>query len=241
MARQTGPVRARLEYAAIGALLAPLAAVESERARYAGARAWARSRCALIVSTGRLRCATWRDRVPRRAERLHILRATYENWGRTFAEWMHFSSRGRTISSASPPMRIGELEAWRGTIAQPRRLVLTGHFGNWELMILAGTRSTAIGSRSFIARCATRSSTPRYARRATVSEPSHTAQRRRTRGVAHAPAELDCRDAARSRCAVGYAGIPIGIVLVLIHLMGIPEKIFRSPSLIVTFVTASPD
>src|SRR5580704_8855365 len=38
MARQTGPVRARLEYAAVGALLAPLAAMKRERAVRAGAR-----------------------------------------------------------------------------------------------------------------------------------------------------------------------------------------------------------
>jgi hypothetical protein len=38
MARQTGPLRARLEYAAIGALVAPLAAMERERAVRAGAR-----------------------------------------------------------------------------------------------------------------------------------------------------------------------------------------------------------
>ena len=38
MARQTGSLRARLEYAAVGALVAPLGAMERERAIRAGAR-----------------------------------------------------------------------------------------------------------------------------------------------------------------------------------------------------------
>jgi hypothetical protein len=72
------------------------------------------------------------------AERLSILRATYENWGRTLAEWMHFSSLG--------PDNIARFATYRG-IENWRRgeelsrgrggLILTGHFGNWELMILA--------------------------------------------------------------------------------------------------------
>jgi KDO2-lipid IV(A) lauroyltransferase len=72
------------------------------------------------------------------AERLEILRATYRNWGRTLAEWMHFASLGpdnierfATYRGMENWKRGEELSRGRGG------LILTGHFGNWELMILA--------------------------------------------------------------------------------------------------------
>ena len=140
MPRQTGPLRARLEYAAIGALLAPLGAMERERAIRAGARLGALAmrldRFNRPIAMRNLEIA-----FPglSRDERLQILRATYQNWGRMLAEWMHFSdTQGRTISSASLPTAgwktgSGAIELSRGRGG----LILTGHFGNWELMILA--------------------------------------------------------------------------------------------------------
>ena len=139
MARQTGPLRARLEYAAIGALLAPLAAMERERAIRAGARLGALAmrldRFDRPIAMRNLEIAF---PALSRAGRLGILRATYENWGRTLAEWMHFSSLGpdnierfATYRGMENWKRGEELSRGRGG------LILTGHFGNWELMILA--------------------------------------------------------------------------------------------------------
>ena len=139
MARQTGPLRARLEYAAIGALVAPLRAMDRERAIRAGARVGA--------------LAMHLDRVDRpvamrnleiafpelsRAGRLRILRATYENWGRTLAEWIHFPSLGPDNIARYATYR--GMENWRRGVELSRErggLILTGHFGNWELMIVA--------------------------------------------------------------------------------------------------------
>jgi KDO2-lipid IV(A) lauroyltransferase len=139
MARQTGPLRARLEYAAIGALAAPLRAMERERAVRAGARLGALAmrldRFDRSVAMRNLEIAFPGLGV---ADRLEILRATYRNWGRTLAEWMHFASLG--------PDNIHQFATYRGMenwkrgeeLSQGRGgLILTGHFGNWELMILA--------------------------------------------------------------------------------------------------------
>ena len=139
LARQSGPLRARLEYAAIGALVAPLAAMERERAIRAGARLGALAmrldRFDRPIAMRNLEIAF---PALSRAERLGILGATYENWGRTLAEWMHFSSLGpdnierfATYRGIENWKRGEELSCGRGG------LILTGHFGNWELMILA--------------------------------------------------------------------------------------------------------
>ncbi len=139
MARQTGALRARAEYLAIGALAAPLAAMERERAIRAGARLGA-----LAMRLDRFdRAVAMRNLAiafPERsiAERLSILRATYENWGRMLAEWLHFSTLDRDNIERYAVYR--GLENWRrGEELSGGRggLILTGHFGNWELMILA--------------------------------------------------------------------------------------------------------
>ena len=139
MARQTGPLRAHLEYAAIGALAAPLRAMERERAVRAGARLGALAmrldRFDRPVAMRNLEIAFPELGV---AERLEILQATYRNWGRTLAEWMHFASLGPDNIERFAIYR--GLENWkRGEELSGGRggLILTGHFGNWELMILA--------------------------------------------------------------------------------------------------------
>src|SRR5262249_6158369 len=138
MARQTGPLRARLEYMAVGALAAPLVAMDRERAIRAGARLGALAmrldRFDRAVAMRNLEIA-----FPERSivERVAILRATYQNWGRTLAEWMHFSTldcsnieRYAVYRGMENWRRGEELSGGRGG------LILTGHFGNWELMIL---------------------------------------------------------------------------------------------------------
>lgn len=139
MARQAGPLLARLEYAAIGALLAPLAAMERERAIRAGARLGALAmrldRFNRPVAMRNLEIAFPEMSRP---ERLRILRATFENWGRMLAEWMHFPSLGPDNIARYATYR--GMENWRRGVELSRErggLILTGHFGNWELMILA--------------------------------------------------------------------------------------------------------
>ncbi len=139
MSRQIGSLRARLEYAAVGALAAPLRMLERERAVRLGARLGA--------------LAMHLDRVDRpvamrnleiafpalsRGQRLAILRATYENWGRMLAEWMHFPSLN--LDNIERFASYRNIQNWRRgeEISQGRGiLILTGHFGNFELLILA--------------------------------------------------------------------------------------------------------
>jgi Kdo2-lipid IVA lauroyltransferase/acyltransferase len=139
MPRQIGPTRARIEYAAIAALLAPLAAMGRERAIRAGARlgalAMSLDRFNRRIAMRNLEIAFPERSVP---ERTRILRETYINWGRTLAEWMHFSSLDRSNIERYATYR--GLENWeRGIELSKGRggLILTGHFGNWELLILA--------------------------------------------------------------------------------------------------------
>jgi Kdo2-lipid IVA lauroyltransferase/acyltransferase len=139
MPRQIGPVRARIEYAALASLLAPMRALERERAVRFGARLGALAmhvdRFDRGVAMRNLKIA-----FPAldKTARLKLLRAAYENWGRSIAEWMHFDELG--------PDSIGRFASYRG-IENWRRaeemsagrgaLILTAHFGNWEFLIVA--------------------------------------------------------------------------------------------------------
>jgi KDO2-lipid IV(A) lauroyltransferase len=139
MARQTGPLRARLEYAALAALAAPLRTLERERAVRLGARlgvlAMHLDRFDRPVAMRNLEIAF---PALARAQRLAILRAAYENWGRMLAEWLHFPSL--TPDNIERFASYRRIENWRRAeeISDGRGvLILTGHFGNWELLILA--------------------------------------------------------------------------------------------------------
>ena len=139
MPRQIGPLRARIEYAALSALLAPMRAMERERAVKLGARLGAVAmhldRFDRQVAMRNLEIAFPDLDKPRR---LKILRAAYENWGRTIAEWMHFDTLG--------PDNVARFASYRGMENWRRAeqmsdgrgiLILTAHFGNWELLISA--------------------------------------------------------------------------------------------------------
>lgn len=139
MPRQIGALRARLEYAAIAALVAPLRTLEREPAVRLGARlgaiAMRLDRFERPVAMRNLEIA-----FPAfsRTQRLAILRAAYENWGRMLAEWMHFGSL--TPDNIGSFVSYRRIENWRHAqqISDGRGiLTLTGHFGNWELLILA--------------------------------------------------------------------------------------------------------
>lgn len=71
-------------------------------------------------------------------ERQHILRRSCRNLGRLAAEVCHFASL--TPDSVTRYVRVEEPERWQAALAAGRQtggVVLTGHFGNWELLAYA--------------------------------------------------------------------------------------------------------
>ncbi|HLK13002.1 MAG TPA: lysophospholipid acyltransferase family protein [Candidatus Binatia bacterium] len=72
------------------------------------------------------------------AARRRILRRSFLNLGRMAAELAHFPrlTPGRVASM----VRFADEDHWRRTMGEERstgRLVLSGHFGNWELLVFA--------------------------------------------------------------------------------------------------------
>jgi Kdo2-lipid IVA lauroyltransferase/acyltransferase len=139
MPRQIGLLRARIEYAAVAALGAPLRLLDRERAVRLGARlgglAMRLDRFERPVAMRNLEIAF---PALSRTQRLAILHRAYENWGRMLAEWMHFESL--TPENIERFASYRRIENWRRAeeISRGRGiLVLTGHFGNWELLILS--------------------------------------------------------------------------------------------------------
>jgi Kdo2-lipid IVA lauroyltransferase/acyltransferase len=71
-------------------------------------------------------------------QRLAILRRTYRNFGRMAAEWVHFPELGANNIERYVSYTGGEY--WQDAIERSQGrgiLVLTGHFGNFELLSLA--------------------------------------------------------------------------------------------------------
>jgi KDO2-lipid IV(A) lauroyltransferase len=72
------------------------------------------------------------------AERRRILRSSFLNLGRMAAEMAHFPSL--TAAQLEQMVQFEDEAWWREHVAQPRGtggLVLSGHFGNWELLVFA--------------------------------------------------------------------------------------------------------
>ena len=72
------------------------------------------------------------------AERRRILRRSFLNLGRMAAEIAHFPRL--TPARTAAMVRFADEELWRRTMAEERPtggLVLSGHFGNWELLVFA--------------------------------------------------------------------------------------------------------
>ena len=96
MARQIGPVKARIEYTGITAVTAALRAMPLERAVRAGARlgGWAMNfdRPNRPIALKNLEIA-FPEMTP--AARLNILRKMYRSWGRVLAEWTHLPELSR--------------------------------------------------------------------------------------------------------------------------------------------------
>ena len=135
-------VRARVEYAAVRAIAAVVAALPLGLAVRVGAAA---GTLVYLIA--------WRHRrngmrnlaiaFPERplAERRRILRHSIENLGRSMAELVHLP---RLSDDALRRMVRFEDEAWwEEAIGRQRAtgvLVLSGHFGNWELLVYAHGR-----------------------------------------------------------------------------------------------------
>src|SRR5713226_3815777 len=139
MARQIGPVKARIEYTGITAVTAALRAMPLERAVRAGARlgGWAMNfdRPNRPIALKNLEIA-FPDMTP--AARLNILRKMYRSWGRVLAEWTHLPELSRANVE-----QVGTYEGKENWDEAERRsngrglFVLTGHYGNFELMQIA--------------------------------------------------------------------------------------------------------
>ena len=139
MARQIGSVQARIEYTGVAAVAAALRAMPLERAVRAGARlgGWAMKfdRPNRPIALKNLEIA-FPEMEPQ--ARLKILRAMYRSWGRMLAEWTHFGELSRANIET-----VATYEGKEHWDAAERRskgrglLVLTAHYGNFELLQLA--------------------------------------------------------------------------------------------------------
>jgi KDO2-lipid IV(A) lauroyltransferase len=138
MPRQITGWEARLEYLPISAAMRALRAMPRERAVRFGARlgglAAALDRFNRPVAIRNLTIA-----FPElgAAARLAILRDSYRNWGRMLGEWVHFDSLGP--DNIAQYVRYQNRENWDAAIAATNGcgFVVTGHFGNFELLALA--------------------------------------------------------------------------------------------------------
>jgi Kdo2-lipid IVA lauroyltransferase/acyltransferase len=139
MARQIGRFRAWAECSAFAAPWALLRALPLERAVRAGAAIGA---AALIFDLYN-RSIGHRNLELAFADlgneqRSAILREAYRNFGRMAAEWAHFPELGR--NNIEHYVSYAGREHWDDAIARSRGrgiLVLTGHFGNFELLSVA--------------------------------------------------------------------------------------------------------
>ena len=139
MARQIGPLRAWAESAAWAPPWALLRSLPLERAVRVGAamglaasafdrhnRSIARRNIAIAFAA------------KSESERGGILRATYRNFGRMVAEWAHFLELGP--ANVERYVTYEGREYWADAIRRSDGrgiAILTGHFGNFELLSLA--------------------------------------------------------------------------------------------------------
>jgi KDO2-lipid IV(A) lauroyltransferase len=139
MARQTSGASARVEYALFAAARGTLKALPLRRAASLG------------VCIGSITAAV--DRINRPVamrnleiafplwtppQRLATLKSMYRNWGRMAAEWCHLDEL--TSDNISRFAHYEGLENWRRGLelsAGRGGFLFSGHFGNFELMILA--------------------------------------------------------------------------------------------------------
>ena len=139
MARQIGGVQARIEYAGIAAGIAALRTLSLEGAFKLGERIGA---MAMKIDRPNRPIAMKNLEIAfpelSREERLRIIRGMYRNWGRMLGEWAHMGKLDRS--------NIERFAVYEGKqhwdeaerMSKGRGgLVLTAHFGNFELLPLA--------------------------------------------------------------------------------------------------------
>jgi len=139
MARQIGRLRAWTECAAFAAPWALLRGLPLERAVRAGAAIGAIAHAFDLynrsIARRNLELAFANLAIEQRSA---ILRETYRNFGRMAAEWVHFPELGRT--NIEHYVSYAGREHWDDAIERSQGrgiLVLTGHFGNFELLSVA--------------------------------------------------------------------------------------------------------
>jgi Kdo2-lipid IVA lauroyltransferase/acyltransferase len=134
--RTPSPLRARLEFSAFRIPVDLVRRLPFPRAFRLGERA---GDLAYVLARPQRRVALVNLRIafPEKsdAERLAILRESCRNFGRMAVEWCHMyrwtkSDIGEHVRFADPEFWYGEAQTIIGTTGI---LVLTGHFGNWEL------------------------------------------------------------------------------------------------------------
>jgi Kdo2-lipid IVA lauroyltransferase/acyltransferase len=139
MPRQIGLPLARVEYAGIATVVAMLRALPLERAVRVGAELGS-----LVAAADRpnrpIAMRNLEIAFPEmsHAGRLALIRAMYRNWGRMMAEWTHLHALDR--SNIERYVTYDGKQYWDDAerISDGRGLlVLTAHFGNWELLNVA--------------------------------------------------------------------------------------------------------
>lgn len=139
MPRQIGALQARVEWAGAAAYIAAMRALPLDRAVRLGAKlgrvAMEVDRPNRPIALKNLEIAFPDLSVP---QRLDILRGSYRNWGRMAAEWSHLRAFNR--SNIEDVVTYEGKDNWDEAerISKGRGLiVLTAHFGNWELLNVA--------------------------------------------------------------------------------------------------------
>jgi len=137
--RETSPFRARLEYLVLRAMMGLLAALPLGAALRLGELG---GLLAYVVAGGLRRVGMQNLLIafPEKpiGERRRILRGSFLNLGRMAAEMAHLPSL--TPAQLEQMVTFEDEAWWRERIAAPREtggLVLSGHFGNWELLVYA--------------------------------------------------------------------------------------------------------
>lgn len=139
MARQVGIARAWAEYAALAPLWGSLRALPLRRAVRVGAAIGSIAmRLDLLNRSIAIRNLEIAFPQMELAARLRILRDTYQNYGRMAAEWIHFFELDR--SNIEKFVDYEDRQYWDRAIERSDGrgiLVLTAHFGNFELLSVA--------------------------------------------------------------------------------------------------------
>lgn len=139
MPRQIGGLLARIEYLPLSAMARMLAAIPLEQAvrigAGLGALAMRADRFNRPIALTNLQIA-----FPEmdRAAHLRILDGMFRNWGRMLAEWTHFDDYNP--SNIANFVTYDGIENMNRGIAATQSIggiVVTAHFGNWELLPLA--------------------------------------------------------------------------------------------------------